>query len=123
MPLIAVDGQPVRLVGSSRSYQGRVEVYYNRQWQTVCDDGWGINDAHVVCRQLGYRGAVAARGSAYFGQGSGSILLDDVQCTGTESSLLKCTHRGINSHNCGHSEDASVTCKDTCNQVYQNYSP
>ena len=87
-------------------------MYYNRQWQTVCDDGWGINDATVVCRQIGYRGAVAARGSAYFGQGSGSILLDDVQCTGTESSLLKCTHRGISSHNCGHSEDAGVTCKD-----------
>ena len=100
----------VRLVGSSSSYKGRVEVYHNGTWQTVCDDSWDIAEAHVVCRQLGYRGAVRAHQRAHFGPGIGSILLDDVRCNGTESSLLKCKHRGINSHNCGHREDAGVTC-------------
>ena len=47
---------------------------------------------------------------ARFGRGSGSIFLDDVSCTGTESSLLSCSHRGIGVHNCGHSEDAGVMC-------------
>ena len=112
--IVGQNNGDVRLVGSSLSYKGRVEVYYNRQWQTVCDDSWDIADAHVVCRQLGYRGAVTAHQSAPFGQGTGSILLDDLRCTGTESSLLRCTHNGINSHDCGHSEDAGVTCKCTC---------
>ena len=88
-----------------------MEIWYNSQWNTVCDDSWDLNDANVVCRQLGYRGAVAAHHSAHFGQGSGQILPDNLQCTGREASLLECSHNGINSHNCVHSEDASVTCE------------
>ena len=54
-------------------------------------------------------GAIA-RGSAYFGQGSGSILLDNVQCTGNEVSIFSCSHNSIGSHDCSHSEDAGVFC-------------
>ena len=52
-----------------------------------------------------------ARSFAHFGQGSGPITLDNVQCTGTETTLVSCTHGGIGTHNCGHSEDASVICQ------------
>ena len=51
-----------------------------------------------------------ARSNASFGQGSGSILLDDVECTGNELSILSCTHNSIGSHNCDHSKDAGVIC-------------
>ena len=100
-----------RLTNGSTPAEGRVEIWYSSQWNTVCDDYWSISDAGVVCRQLGYQGAAFAHRSAHFGQGSGNILLDDLRCTGSETSLLECPHDGINSHNCGHSEDASVTCE------------
>ena len=98
------------MVGSYRNNQGRVEVYHSGEWGTVCDDGWGITDAHVVCRQLGYSRATRARGSAYFGQGNGPIHYDDVACRGSETHLADCSHNGIGVHNCVHAEDAGVVC-------------
>ena len=97
-------------MGGSTDSEGRVEVYHNGAWGTVCDDGWDIADANVVCRQLGYTGATSARSFAYFGRGSGPIHYDDVACTGSETRLADCSHSGIGSHNCHHSEDAGVVC-------------
>ena len=49
-----------------------------------------------------------AHGSATYGRGIGEIHLDNVQCTGSESSLLACTYASID--NCFHGEDAGVQC-------------
>ena len=100
----------VRLVGGSSPNEGRVEVYYNGTWGTVCDDSWSRTDASVVCRMLGYSGAVSAPGSAHFGEGTGRIWLDEVGCSGSENSLFDCNHPTWGDHDCSHSEDAGVVC-------------
>ena len=100
----------VRLVGGSIPSEGRVEIFLNDQWGTICDDAWDLDDAEVVCRQLGFSSVISAPTSATFGQGSGPILLDNVACVGNESSLLECFNGGIGIHDCGHSEDAGVIC-------------
>ena len=82
----------------------------NGEWGTVCDDGWDTSDASVVCRQLGYPVVKGVYSNARFGQGSGRIFFDDVQCSGEENSLTDCSHIGIGRHNCGHHEDAGVSC-------------
>ena len=119
-------------------YEGRVEICYNETWGTICDEYWSTNAANVVCRQLGFLdtgigslhpglsasfivlcthsiGAVAYS-NAYFGCGTGPILLDDLLCTGSEARLIDCpryTSQGIGTYdNCpnGHGEDAGVKC-------------
>ncbi len=101
----------VRLVGgTSSSMEGRVEVCNNNVWGTVCDDLWDLSDGNVVCRQLGFGNASQALGNGFFGQGTGPIHLDNLQCTGNEASLFDCLHNGIGIEDCSHFEDAGVIC-------------
>ena len=101
----------VRLVDGSTSYEGRVEVYHNGEWGRVCGDGWDLNDAQVVCRQLGYDSAIGASSKGYHGWESGQIRLTDVNCVGTELTIKDCLHRGWRTENCTRGDgDADVRC-------------
>ena len=102
-------GISIRLTNGTNEKEGRVEIYWNNQWCTVCDDYWDNTEATVICRQLGYIGG-SVKISAYFGEGTGLIVLDDVDCDGRESTIFACIHSNFGKHDCKHYEDVGVVC-------------
>ena len=101
----------VHLSGTNSSHEGRVEVYHQGRWGTVCDDHWGMSEATVVCKMLNFTGAIRVES---FGPGNSSfpILMDNVKCRGDEHTIAACQHDGWEMHNCFHSEDAGVVCRN-----------
>ena len=122
----------VRLLSGFRN--GTVQVCVNRTWGSICDSGWSSQDADVVCRQLGfntlgttslscdilsydclwfhcYQGPISYSNS-FYGNTSGPIWIDNVRCTGSESSILNCTHNGIGvlASSCDHLDESGVEC-------------
>ncbi|XP_077975576.1 scavenger receptor cysteine-rich type 1 protein M130-like [Styela clava] len=96
---------------------GRVEILHNGEWGTICDDGWDEKDARVICRMLEFGPPIYWTDDnnvtypLVYGQGKEKIWLDDIQCTENELSNISCQRGDWNKHNCGHNEDAAVSCK------------
>ena len=107
------------LVNGSNQFEGRVEVYVNGQWGTVCEDWWNLQDAAVACQQLGYGYPVDAIRQAPFGSNENiPILLDNLDCRGNENRLQDCRARvGSTSHNCDHRKDVGLICFDASKQI------
>lgn len=110
--MIAITDGSVRMnsTSSHNKFTGRVEIFYDGKWGTVCHDNWDRNAANVVCRELGFKLADRAFTSAAHGEGSGPIWLDDVRCSGGETHLHKCNKRKWGDHDCTHKQDASMKC-------------
>ena len=100
----------VRLVGGTNSSAGRLEVFHNGTWGTVCDDGANSAMANIVCQMLGFNSGDL---TTKFGGGTGPILMDDVDCSKDDTSLFDCQHEEWGAHNCDHSEDVGVVCSYT----------
>ena len=105
----------IQLAAGSGPHEGRVEVVFANTWGTVCGRShWDLQDALVVCRQLGYYTALNAT-SGTFGEGSGPIWWDPVDCRGNETKLSLCSSIPSLNYNyyyssCSHSEAAGVIC-------------
>ena len=118
----------IRLVNGSIPHEGRVEICVNGEWGTICGTQWDRRDAQVVCRQLGYvptcklvfidiyivltvdiLGASFYR-SSQFGDGNLQQLIGNVQCSGSETSLLNCSYQYNPSSFCYYGRTAGVRC-------------
>ncbi|XP_068703720.1 uncharacterized protein [Montipora foliosa] len=101
---------PVRLIGAKVEYGGRVEVFYRRRWGKICRNKWDIYDVKVVCKQLGFRGALAE-----FMTGMNTTdenipaVMSDIACTGQESVLAQC-NRLDGERNCPDDIGAQALC-------------
>merc|ERR1719272_1033649 len=117
-PAPTAHGGKIRFQHGDGLTYGTIQVLENGAWGTVCDDNFDHNDAAVVFRELGFVGGSSAASSAAYGQGSGSILYDDVNCVGTEANLASCPKgRAVGSHDCGHHEDSGVNCQSATSGV------
>ena len=102
---------PLRLQGPlSENGTGRVEVFFKGKWGQICNDTWDLNDARVVCRQLGYAHTVRALQGSDVPKGTGAIWLKDIFCGGSEQNLTSCVHNGWGNQNCRRGEGVGVEC-------------
>ena len=82
----------VHLVNGSAEYEGTIELYYYGVWATVCADQWDLDGADIVCRDLGFGPAIAARKQEipyrwirYY------TLCNNLVCMGDESTIESCS--------------------------------
>ena len=107
----------IRLVNGDNPFQGRLEVFHNKEWGTVCKDGFDMRDLKVVCRQLGLDGSGMVKTPDWFGHGFGKIWMTGLGCDGDEGKLTGCSYKGWDVKECRHSEDVGVECFESHTRV------
>jgi ribosomal protein L13E len=109
----AVGGCSLRLRDGVSANQGRLEVFWNGTWGTICDSTWSRQDATVACKQMGFDGGFNVPDDLTpAGYSIQPILLDNVQCKGNEQTLCECSHSPWTQANalCSHDRDIGVFC-------------
>ncbi|XP_067909634.1 scavenger receptor cysteine-rich type 1 protein M130-like, partial [Heterodontus francisci] len=99
----------LRLTNGGSRCDGRVEIYYKGSWGRLQDRLWNLNDANVVCTQLGCGEATAVYNYSKYGKSEGPVWVNDVGCEGNESQLQNCSLFTLNS-SLTDSMDVGVLC-------------
>ncbi|KAE8587952.1 hypothetical protein XENTR_v10022221 [Xenopus tropicalis] len=102
----------IRLVDSPHRCAGRVEVYHQGEWGTICGDSWDKADANVVCRQLNCGHAISISTMSHKETGNGTAWLSGINCTGSETGLWQCPFNNWGQHSCTKKQDARVKCSE-----------
>ncbi|XP_051813975.1 scavenger receptor cysteine-rich type 1 protein M130-like isoform X2 [Acanthochromis polyacanthus] len=86
-PIYLIPSDSVRLVGGTHRCSGRLQVKRNQVWSSVCSDGFDLQDAEVVCRELGCGSPSGFKEELY---GEAPEWIPEFRCGGHESALLHC---------------------------------
>ena len=97
-----------RLRGGMSQLEGRLEIYYQGVWRSVCTQHWTLKEAHVACRMMGYHSALYA--NTIYGSFDRQVGIKDLRCNGSEKDLVGCQHNGWNLQGCQDKKYAIVTC-------------
>ena len=112
----------VRLVGGQNSSEGRVEVFYKSSWGFICGESWPLNNAHVICRSLGFSHATKAYGRPQFEHGLRTAHLTGASCSGKESSIFDCPGVHFDTSSvCYVFDGAGVSCSSESKSVLPMY--
>ena len=108
------------MLGGSQNNEGRVQVYYNGRWGSVCNHQWDFYDARVACRQLGFVDVLITITDNRYGdrEQEEDEVLDYVQCSGNEPGLQFCDNNGFGNQDCSVSEMAGVVCTGKITYYY-----
>ena len=110
-----------RLINSENDFSGTVELLYQGVWRKVCDDHWGLNEAIVVCRQLGWPGAMSAKSSLQHGISADGTILEQVSCVGDEMDISDCYNHSRLTSECSTGRAAAVICdRRKCSHMCTN---
>ncbi|XP_025102844.1 deleted in malignant brain tumors 1 protein-like isoform X2 [Pomacea canaliculata] len=97
---------------AGNTWSGRLEILYSGTWSSVCDTSFGYKEARVGCRMLGFDSPdIFAVNSFVFGDRDSTVLFGDLDCQGTETSLVQCNYSSLYNHRCGAGRDIGLICK------------
>ncbi|WAR21590.1 L3BPA-like protein, partial [Mya arenaria] len=100
--------QDMRLSNGQSERDGRVELKVFDTWGTICENGFGLAEANVICHMIGFPPAQAVYGVDTYGQGTGPIFVDDLSCGQSDTHINNCTY--VTYDDCTHLHDVAVKC-------------